>query len=201
MPRWQHLAYAGSIIATIALLSACSSGSSKGSGSATSGPNPNATESNVAGDIPDNQAFVPYADPGKAFTVTVPEGWARTSSGAGALFTDKYNSVRIETKATATAPTVASAQATDLPAIQAAAKDFHSGKVSMASRKAGPAVLITYQADSAPNPVTGKVAVEAVERYEFWKSGHEVILTLAAPVGSDNVDPWRTVTDTFTWSA
>ena len=52
MPRWQHLAYAGSIIATIAVLGACSSGSSKGSGSATSGPNPNATESNVAGDIP-----------------------------------------------------------------------------------------------------------------------------------------------------
>lgn len=200
MPRWQHLAQAGSIIATIAVLAACSSGSSKGSSSA-SGPNLNATESNVAGDIPDNQAFVPYVDPGKSFTVTVPEGWARTSSGAGALFTDKYNSVGIDAKATATVPTVASAEATDVPAIGAAAKGFHPGKVSMVNRKAGPAVLITYQADSAPNPVTGKVAVEEVERYEFWKSGHEVILTLAAPVGSDNVDPWRTVTDSFTWSA
>ena len=199
MPRWQHLTQAGSIIATIAVLAACSSSSSKGS-SPSSGPNPNATESKVAGDIPDNQAFVPYVDPAKTFTVTVPEGWARTSAGAGTLFTDKYNSVRIDTAAT-TAPTVASAQATDLPAISAAAKGFHLGKVSMVNRKAGSAVLITYQADSAPNPVTGKLAVEAVERYEFWKAGHEVILTLAAPVGSDNVDPWRTVTDSFGWSA
>jgi len=200
MARWQHLAQAGSIIATIAVLAACSSSSSKGS-SPSGGPNPNATESKVAGDIPDNQAFVPYVDPAKTFTVTVPEGWARTSSGAGTLFTDKYNSVRIDTKATATAPTVASAQASDVPAIAAAAKGFHPGKVSMVNRKAGPVVLITYQADSAPNPVTGKVAVEAVERYEFWKSGHEAVLTLAAPVGSDNVDPWRTVTDSFGWSA
>jgi hypothetical protein len=41
--------------------------------------------------------------------------------------------------------------------------------------------------------------VEAVERYEFWRAGHEVVLTLSAPVGSDNVDPWRKVTDSFAW--
>jgi hypothetical protein len=167
-----RLAYPALIIAAGAVLAACSSGSSKGS--SPSGPNPNATESNVAGDIPDNQAFVPYADPGKSFTVTVPEGWARTTSGSGVLFTDKYNSVTVEARSAATAPTV--------------------------SRQAGPAVLITYQADSPPNSVTGKVAREAVERYEFWKAGHEVVLTLAAPVGSDNVDPWRTITDSFSWS-
>ena len=66
-------------------------------------------------------------------------------------------------------------------------------------RTAGTAVLITYHALSAVNPVTGKVANEAVERYEFWRNGREVVLTLAAPVGSDNVDPWRKVTDSFTW--
>jgi hypothetical protein len=27
-----------------------------------------------------------------------------------------------------------------------------------------------------------------------------VTLTLSAPVGSDNVDPWRTVTDSFRWA-
>ncbi|MDT4904221.1 MAG: hypothetical protein QOH52_2237, partial [Pseudonocardiales bacterium] len=42
--------------------------------------------------------------------------------------------------------------------------------------------------------------IQAVERYEFWKNGNEVVLTLAAPVGADNVDPWRKVTDSFAWT-
>ena len=65
---------------------------------------------------------------------------------------------------------------------------------------AGSAVLITYQADSAPNEVTGKVVADAVERYEFWDNGTTVVLTLSGPVGADNVDPWRTVTDSFRWT-
>ncbi|MDT4921763.1 MAG: hypothetical protein QOI15_2665, partial [Pseudonocardiales bacterium] len=64
----------------------------------------------------------------------------------------------------------------------------------------GTAVLVTYQDLSPVNPVTGKVTRRAVERYEFWRSGREVVLTLAAPVGSDNVDPWRKVTDGFAWT-
>ena len=86
-----------------------------------------------------------------------------------------------------------------MPAIKTAAKGFVAGTVTTVQRAAGTAVLITYHALSAVNPVTGKVANEAVERYDFWRNGTEVALTLAAPVGSDNVDPWRTVTDSFTW--
>jgi len=193
-----RLAYLALTIAAVATFGACSSGSPKRS--SPSGPNPNATESNIAGDIPDNQAFVPFVGPGASFTVSVPEGWARTTSGSGVLFTDKYNSVTVEARSAASAPTVATAQSSEMPTIQAGAKNFQVGKVSTVSRKAGPAVLITYQADSPPNSVTGNVAREAVERYEFWKAGHEVVLTLAAPVGSDNVDPWRTITDSFMWS-
>jgi hypothetical protein len=196
-----RLAHPALIFAAAAVLGACSSGSSKGStGSSPSGPNPNATESNVPGDIPDNQAFVPYVGPTASFTVSVPEGWARTVSGPATLFTDKYNSVTIQSRPVATAPTVVTAQAGEVPSIRASSKNFRAGNVSTISRKAGRAVLITYQADSPPNSVTGKVAREAVERYEFWKAGHEVVLTLAAPVGSDNVDPWRTITDSFSWS-
>ena len=40
---------------------------------------------------------------------------------------------------------------------------------------------------------------DAVERYEFWKAGTEVVLTLSGPQGADNVDPWRIVTDSFGW--
>jgi len=51
-------------------------------------------------------------------------------------------------------------------------------------------------------PVTTKVAWSVkldVERYEFWRAGVQSTLTLADPAGSDNTDPWHTVTDSFTW--
>jgi hypothetical protein len=40
---------------------------------------------------------------------------------------------------------------------------------------------------------------EAVERYSFWRSGQEVVLTLSGPQGADNVDPWRKITDSVRW--
>jgi hypothetical protein len=52
---------------------------------------------------------------------------------------------------------------------------------------------------SAPSAVTGKSVTEAVERYAFWRGGREVVLTLSGPMGSDNVDPWRKITDSFRW--
>ena len=160
--------------------------------------NPNAPEVNAAGDIPDNQVFVPYTPPGAAFRVSVPEGWARTSDGAATVFTDKFNSVRMEVVPRPSAPTVASAQSDELPALSTR-PGFAPGTVTAITRKAGPAVLVTYTATSPPDPVTGKAVTEAVERYEFWRNGQEVVLTLAGPQGADNVDPWRTVSDSFGW--
>lgn len=155
-------------------------------------------EVNPPGDIPDNQAFVPYA--GTGFTTSIPEGWARSTQGAAVVFSDKYNSVTITEAAAAQAPTTASVQAQDVPAIKAASQGFKLGPVSTVQRKAGQAVLINYHALSPVNQVTGKVANEAIERYVFWKAGRSVTLTLAAPDGADNVDPWRTVTDAFAWT-
>ncbi len=168
----------------------------------SAGPSPApATETNPAGDIPDTQAFVDYTPTEGGYTVQVPEGWARTgTAGTATLFSDKYNSIRIDAAAAPTAPTVVSGQA-ELITIGSAATGFTPGKVTTEQRKAGQAVLITYQADSAPSSVTGKVISQDVQRYEFWNKGKTVTLTLSAPVGSDNVDPWRTVTDSFRWSA
>src|SRR5712692_1752959 len=78
--------------------------------SAPAGANPNAPEVNAAGDIPDNQVYVAYRPPSGGFSVKVPEGWARTEAGGAVTFTDKLNSVRMETVAAASAPTVQSAQ-------------------------------------------------------------------------------------------
>jgi hypothetical protein len=156
-------------------------------------PDPHAPEQNAAGDIPDNQVFVPYLPADKSFTVEVPEGWARSADGGAVVFTDKFNSVRIETVTRSQAPTVQSVTADELPR-------YPHGVVRVAHRAGGDAVLITYVAQSTPDPVTGKTVTESVQRYEFWRAGTEVVLTLTGPKGADNVDPWLKVTDSLRWT-
>jgi hypothetical protein len=159
-----------------------------------------APDSNTPGDIPDNQAFVPYRWPDGAFTVSVPEGWARGTDGAATVFTDKFNSVRVETAPMPAAPDVAFANTVELPRLQIVVPGFRAGQISVEQRKAGPVVLLRYSANSPQDPVTGKSVANSVERYAFWRGGTEVVLTLSAPQGADNVDPWRTITDSLRWA-
>ncbi|MGH4028765.1 hypothetical protein ACQB60_07515 [Actinomycetota bacterium Odt1-20B] len=174
------------------------------SGGVSSQANPAPTESNPPGDIPDNQVFVAYR-PGSAFTgfsgfsVKVPEGWARTEKGATTVFTDKLNTVRITSAAAKALPSVASVTHTVVPQLQGQVAKFASPKVAEVSRHAGRVVQLTYQGDSAKDPVTGKVVRDAFERYAFFRQGHEVDVTLSGPLNADNVDPWRIVSDSFAW--
>ena len=151
------------------------------------------------GDIPDNQAFVPFTSADGMFTVSVPEGWARRADGAATVFSDKLNSVRIEEVPAASAPDAATTNATEIPALNATVPGFRDGKVATVQRKAGTVLEITYGATSAADPVTGKTSPQSVERYEYWRAGKTAIVTLTGAVGADNVDPWRTVTDSFQW--
>jgi hypothetical protein len=79
-------------------------------------------------------------------------------------------------------------------------KGFAKPKVSSVSRTAGSATRITYLAQSAADPVTGKVRRNAVERYVFFHAGRDVVLTLTGPDGADNVDPWKIVTNSLRWT-
>ena len=78
---------------------------------------------------------------------------------------------------------------------------FHLVDVKPITRKAGTGTLATYEIGSAPNPVTGKKALLAVERYTFVHNGTAVVLTLSGAKGADNVDPWKIVSDSLTWTA
>lgn len=81
--------------------------------------------------------------------VRVPQGWARSSEGSAVVFTDKFNSVRIDSVARSQAPSVASARIQELVQLQGSVPGFRATHVTMVQRSAGPAVLITYQASSA----------------------------------------------------
>ncbi len=200
----------------IAALAGCSSGSVTGASSAaslrstsTSGSAvgatgttvsaPVATESNPPGDIPDNTAFVPYTDPA-GFVVKVPEGWARSLTGSNVTFTDKLNSVMIEPGKSVTAPTAATATSTQVQTLKSSVPKFQLVQITSVARAAGNGILVKYLADSAPNPVTNKVVRNAVELYLFWHNGTLVSLSLTGPLGADNVDPWRKVTESLSWT-
>jgi hypothetical protein len=174
--------------------------SSSGSAPATSAVNPAAAEVNPAGDIPDNQAFVRYSPPGSGYSVKVPEGWARTSASGVVTFTDKLNAIGLESHPAGAPLTVATARSAELPKLARQVKGFHAGDVGTVSRSAGAGVLITYAADAPVDPVTGRTGVDAVERYAFFHSGTEVILTLSGPKGADNVDPWMIVSNSLRWT-
>ncbi len=156
-------------------------------------------EVSPAGDIPDNQAYVAFAPPGQGYSVKVPEGWARITKGGATVFTDKLNSIRMERVSQSHPPTVSGVARSALPELAKSAKHFKAGPVTTARRSAGSAVLVRYEADGPPDAVTSKVRRIAVERYEFWRGGHAVILTLSGATGADNVDPWKIVTNSFGW--
>jgi len=187
--------------AAVLALGATGCGASPSRGGESDKPvDPNAAEVNEAGDIPDDQAFVAYSTPGGGYSVKVPEGWGRTASGGTVTFTDKLNAIRIET-APAKAPLTARGTAdVEVPKLEKTVKGFQAAKVSTVSRQAGQAVRIDYLADAKTDSVTGKTGKDAVERYEFFHKGKELVLTLSGPKGADNVDPWRIVTDSVQWS-
>jgi len=210
---------AGVALLGAALLAACSSGSTTAASTANT-PSPTEThigsgspgtsptdapvssepavpvESNPPGDIPDNTAFVPYHSTKGGWTVTVPEGWSRTSTGTTVTFTDKLNTVQVDAQP-GSPVTLAGAKKADVAALAAGTRAFKLVSVSEVTLPAGPAVLISYQANSDPNPVTGKQYRLDVLRYELFHAGTRTTLTLLSPVGADNVDPWKVVTDSL----
>lgn len=190
----------GGCAVAIVLLSGCGGSSTPAAGSSTpSSSAPFPAENRPPGDIPDDQAFVDYTAPDGSFTVKVPEGWAQTKSGSDVVFSSKFNSITLTERSGFYQPTEQYAKTVEVPKIASTTTGFTAGKVQTVQRRSGPVLLITYRADSPPSPVTGKSVPLDVERYEFAKSGRGVVITLSAPSGSDNVDAWRTVTDSLTW--
>ena len=148
-----------------------------------------AVEKNPPGDIPDTQVFVAYN--GSGFSMKVPEGWSRTDQPTGARFTDKYNIIVARVDDAVTAPTISSADATDVGSLKAGGRAVKIADVKQVKLEGGEAIRIDYSANSEPNAVTGKqIRLEGV-RFLLFKAGRLVTLDMAAPYGADNVDQWN----------
>lgn len=159
-----------------------------------------APEVSPPGDIPDNQAFVTYTSAAGGYTVAMPEGWARQEAGADVTFVDKLHRFSVEVGCARAAPSVNSAIAQDAVNLAARMAAFELVEVTAVDLPAGPAVLIRYRMNSAPDDVTGKQIRLDVDRYELFKDGRLASISLAAPAGSDNVDVSNQVARSFQWT-
>lgn len=150
-------------------------------------------ESNPPGDIPDNVAYVPYRNATGHYTFTHPEGWAETPRSSGVLYTDKLNGVLVQLGKATSAPTLDRAKSDDVPALSRSQAAFELRGATAVTVPAGPGVRIIYRRNSPPDAVTGRQYRDEVERYEIFTGGHEIVMELFGPVGSDNVDAYRTM--------
>jgi hypothetical protein len=154
-----------------------------------------AAEKNPPGDIPDDQVFVPYTSAASGYSLKVPEGWARSEKGSDVDFTDKFDGVAVIVDAAAAPPTIKDVVAR----LGKAEKGFKVVKTNEIRLPAGSVLLVKYESESEANPVTNKRIRLEDEAYVFYKNGKMAILILWAPVGADNADQWRLISESFRW--
>jgi hypothetical protein len=114
-------------------------------------------------------------------------------------FTDKLNTVVVSWRDVSSPPTISSVRTQEVAALQTSERAFALGSVTATKLPAGAAVVTTYQANSEPSAVTGRQYRLDVQRYSLYHGGSEIVLELRSPVGADNVDPWRIVTQSLKW--
>jgi hypothetical protein len=195
-------AVAGCVLAA-AVLSGCTGDPppppAVGSSDLGSAP-PTPAQTTAAGSVPDDQALLAFTAPDHSYTVKVPKDWAPATAGSKLRFTDRLDSITISPRTGFYQPTENYARSVEVLEIATEVKGS-LGEVTTVQRHAGPAILITYREQPPPGPVAGSSVALKVERFEFAKpgSGDGVVLTLSAPASSDNVTPWRLITDSFGW--
>jgi hypothetical protein len=172
-------------------------GSTAASQQSGGGEVPSEAQAAATGDIPDNQTFLLFRNPTAGYSIRYPEGWARQGSGNDVTFQEKANAIHVAVRK-GSAPSEVSAVH--------GVKALHKGDPTVRSQPperltlgGAPAVKIVYSQQSAPDPVTGKRLRLVVDRYEYGHNGEVAVLDLATPVGVDNVDAYRMISESFEW--
>jgi hypothetical protein len=152
----------------------------------------------TAGDIPDNATFLTYHDISHGFSIQYVEGWQVTPGPDGVVVRDKDSS---ETVATVAKPADVRAfiTDTDLPSLQA---QPGYKLVKQDTVKVGSATYdhVVVNLPAPPDPVTGKQVPSTVDRYYVPGPNGLAIISLSTPNGVDNVDAFRQMIESFTWS-
>lgn len=158
-----------------------------------------APEKNPPGDIPDTQVFVKYSSQAGGYELQVPEGWARTTKGPDVTFTDKLDGLSVTISKQASPPTIDSVTKDQVAALKNAGRAVQVKGLKNVHTAGGAAILVRYQSNSAPDTVTGKQVRLEDDSYLFYKQGKLATVHLWAPLGADNVDQWKLISDSFRW--
>jgi hypothetical protein len=153
--------------------------------------------STAQGDIPDNQQFLTFQNRPAGYSIKYPEGWARSGNGTNVTFQDKSNTITIQV-APGSQPTPASVTA---QLKQEAASDpcLRPGTAQTATVGPNQAVKVTYTTQGQKSAVTGQRPKITIDRYVYFKAGKVATVNLANPVGVDNVDAFRMISESFRW--
>jgi len=190
---------AGAVALVLAFAGVISAAATTGIQHAQAQEEPVPAEHNPPGDIPDDQVFIVYKSP-LGFSLKVPEGWGRIDRSDGAAFADKYDTIDIAVTSAQSPPTIESVARGETAELERTGRAVKIAKIKEVRLRAGPAVVIVYSSNSAPNPVTGKQIRLENERYLLYHAGRLATLDLSAPLGADNVDQWQLISESFRWS-
>ncbi len=158
-----------------------------------------APEVHPVGDIPDNQAFIRYSNVAGGYSLEVPEGWARTVKGADVSFVSKLGTVEVSQMAAGGPLSVSSVKAQELAALAKTTPNLKTTLVKAVKLPAGSAVRVSFTSSGPINAVTGKAPALENDLYVLDHAGKRMMLRLSAPLGSDNVDAWKQMSDSLRW--
>lgn len=165
---------------------------------ALAGTKPTPVPRTSGGDIPDTATYLRYRS--RAYSIEYVEGWVQRSLSKGGVRVsdiDSYELVTMQAR-----PSQSLANYVRGPGTSHSSKEFaHFVKKRMirTSLPAGTSIRLSFNARSQPDPVTGKRVTLAIDRYFISGKHHLAIITLATPVGVDNVDAFRRIARSFTW--
>lgn len=182
---------------TAAQAPAASPGGNGGAAGQNPGPLTAEAQQTAAGDIPDNQVFLTFADAGAGYTMKYPEGWAQRGGGADVTFRDKNNLVRITVAKGAGVDAAGATAELNRLKQQTPSLRFDAPTEMTVSGKR--VVKVVYSTESAPNAVTGKRVTLVVDRYYVPGPDKHAVVDLGTPQGVDNVDAYRLMIESFRW--
>lgn len=167
-------------------------------GSSTSSAGSSEAASAAQGDIPDNQQFLTFRNRAGGYSLSYPEGWARSGNGNEVTFRQQSNTIAVGV-APGPQPTSASVTA-ELKGEAVTDPCLHAGRPQATTAGPNQVVKVTYTTEGQKSPVTGQRPTISVDRYLYFKGGKVATVDLATPVGVDNVDAFRMISESFRWS-
>jgi len=165
---------------------------------ASAGHKPTPVPRTSGGDIPDTATYLRFHT--RAYSVEYVEGWVRRSLSSGGLRVSDIDSYEMVTmQARPSQPLVKYVRGPGTLRSSKEYRHFVKKAVTPISLPAGASMRLSFRALSQPDPVTGKQVTLAIDRYYISGKHHLAVVTLATPVGVDNVDAFRRIARSFTW--